>query len=208
MAAPNIPQERLASRDRLLFRLNEIESTARKYSIYNLSTPLDVSVFKNALLDSSYTKEDLAVNLLEPYITSLESRHSAIAEIFHTIDRFISILNSFFSGKSITYDTSRGFVIRNEKTGRDLNPSMLSSGEQQLLLLFCYVLLSTDQPSVFIIDEPEISLNIKWQRKLVQSLLDVAQAGNVQFILASHSMELLAQHRRRVVPIVNRSFHE
>lgn len=49
------------------------------------------------------------------------------------------------------------------------------------------------------IDEPEISLNIKWQRRLVQSLLDIAKGANTQFIFASHSMELLAQHRERVV---------
>jgi len=77
----------------------------------------------------------------------------------------------------------------------------LSSGEQQLLLLFCNTLVSRARPSIFIIDEPEISLNVKWQRKLVQNLLDVSQGGNTQFIFASHSIELLTQHRDKVVPV-------
>jgi predicted ATP-binding protein involved in virulence len=52
------------------------------------------------------------------------------------------------------------------------------------------------------IDEPEISLNIKWQRQLIQSLLDVTKGSNIQFIFASHSMELLTPHRDRVVRLM------
>jgi predicted ATPase len=54
---------------------------------------------------------------------------------------------------------------------------------------------------VFIIDEPELSLNVKWQRRLVQSLLDCTEGASVQFLMASHSMELLARHRSHVVPL-------
>jgi ABC-type glutathione transport system ATPase component len=55
------------------------------------------------------------------------------------------------------------------------------------------------------IDEPEISLNIKWQRQLVQSLLEITNDASIQFILASHSIELLAQHRDCVVNLKNRA---
>jgi predicted ATP-binding protein involved in virulence len=54
------------------------------------------------------------------------------------------------------------------------------------------------------IDEPEISLNVKWQRQLVQSLLSITDGASIQFIFASHSMELLAQHRNRVVKLLNK----
>jgi len=91
------------------------------------------------------------------------------------------------------------------KLNKALEPANLSSGEQQLLLLFCYVLIARDQPSVFMIDEPEISLNVKWQRQLVQSLLDITAYSKIQFIFASHSVELLSQHRGRVVQLVEES---
>ena len=42
----------------------------------------------------------------------------------------------------------------------------LSSGEQQLLFMLCAVALMRDNDSLVLIDEPEISLNIKWQRKI------------------------------------------
>ena len=69
--------------------------------------------------------------------------------------------------------------------------------------MFCYALTAGDNPSVFMIDEPELSLNVKWQRQLLQSLMEVTSGSNIQFIFASHSMELIAQHRNRVVKLEN-----
>lgn len=109
-------------------------------------------------------------------------------------------MNGFLNDKQLSFKVSTGFNIHNRVNTR-LEPSMLSSGEQQLLLLFCYVLSARDKPSIFMIDEPEISLNVKWQRKLLQSLLEVTEGSSVQFIFASHSMELLAQHTERVVKL-------
>ncbi|WP_176667905.1 ATP-binding protein [Variovorax sp. SG517] len=147
-------------------------------------------------------KSSLAAELLKPYVKSLEGRLEAVEPIYQIIDRFVSIVNSFLSDKSIAFSLSSGFSIQN-RLGAPLTPAQLSSGEQQLLLLFSYVLTARDQPSVFMIDEPEISLNIKWQRQLVQSLLDITKGATIQFVFASHSMELLAQHRSRVVKLVD-----
>jgi predicted ATP-dependent endonuclease of OLD family len=78
---------------------------------------------------------------------------------------------------------------------------MLSSGERHLLLLFCNTLIALDRQSIFIIDEPEISLNIKWQRKLLDSLLECAGENPVQYIFATHSFELLAQHKDNTIKL-------
>ena len=59
--------------------------------------------------------------------------------------------------------------------------------------------MSRDMPSIFIIDEPELSLNIKWQRKLVHALNALVQGKSNQFLFATHSMEIIPQHRRAVV---------
>jgi energy-coupling factor transporter ATP-binding protein EcfA2 len=111
-------------------------------------------------------------------------------------------MNGFLNDKSISFKLSQGFSITNA-LGQTLTTSQLSSGEQQLFLLFCYVMIRRDKPSVFMIDEPEISLNVKWQRKLVQSLLDLTSGSPIQFLFASHSIELLAQHEARVVRMEN-----
>jgi predicted ATP-dependent endonuclease of OLD family len=74
-----------------------------------------------------------------------------------------------------------------------------------LFLLLCNTLLARKHASLFLIDEPELSLNIKWQRKLVQAILDNTEGTSVQFLMATHSMELISQHNDNVVTLKNTS---
>src|SRR5262249_12586799 len=83
--------------------------------------------------------------------------------------------------------------------GNQIDPRRLSSGERQLLLLTSNTILARGKTSVFLIDEPELSLNIKWQRQLIDALLSCSEGSNIQYILASHSLELITQHSRSAV---------
>lgn len=188
----------------LVKQLTSIETKTAELARYELATPLLTSEFKKALNTKSKPKRTLAANLLKPYIESLESRLKAIEPIYKLIDKFMTIVNDLLSDKSMSFKLSQGFSFKN-RVGEILEPAYLSSGEQQLLLLFCYVLVARDNPSVFMIDEPEISLNIKWQRQLIQALLEITNESRIQFIFASHSLELLSQHRNRVVKLTNQT---
>lgn len=184
----------------LLNRLTQVEVKSKSLARYEFTPALPTAEFKKALQARARAKRDLAAKLLKPYVDSLEGRLTALEPIYQLVDTFVSVINEFLSDKALSFRLSNGFTIKN-RLSRHLGAPELSSGEQQLLLLFCYVLIARDQPSVFIVDEPEISLNVKWQRKLVQSLLDITEGTQIQFVLASHSMELLAQHRSRVVKL-------
>jgi predicted ATP-dependent endonuclease of OLD family len=119
------------------------------------------------------------------------------------VNIFVRNLNKFFAGSKVAHFNLRaGFTIKSG-IGDPLELDMLSSGEKQLLLLLCNTLASRDRASILIIDEPEISLNIKWQRRLIKALLDCIKGSNVQLIFATHSIELLAQHRHQVVKLEN-----
>lgn len=181
-------------------KLSEIEVKTKEFAAYEFATPLTTTEFQKAITTKNDSKRQLAINLLTPYIDSLESRLAAIDPIYKVVDKFINVVNNLLVDKKIYYKVSQGFSIYNLKNHL-LEPGNLSSGEQQLLLLFCYVLTGRDKPCVFMIDEPEISLNVKWQRQLIQSLLDITSGSEIQFIFASHSMELLSQHRSRVVKL-------
>lgn len=188
----------------LASKLANIEAQMGKHAQYELATKLSTAEFQKAL-SRTPAKSNIAAELLQPYIASLEKRLEAVEPIYQIIDQFVTTLNGFLKDKKISFKISQGFKITSDFKAATLDAAQLSSGEQQLLLLFCYVLTARDKPSIFMIDEPEISLNVKWQRQLVQSLLDVSDGANVQFIFASHSMELLAQHRNRVVKLSNKS---
>ncbi|WP_421595142.1 AAA family ATPase [Rahnella sp. PD4] len=184
--------------------LQKIEAETTDLAKYEFATALDMSEFEKVLSSQYHSQNSLPSDLLKPYIESLEGRLKAVRPIYQTVDKFISIVNELLTDKKIGYHLSQGFYIKNS-FGEPLTPSQLSSGEQQLLLLFCYVLVAKDISSVFMIDEPEISLNIKWQRQLVQALLDITEDSNIQFIFASHSLEIISQNRNRVVKLFNKN---
>jgi len=75
-----------------------------------------------------------------------------------------------------------------EVDGRELPVSDLSSGERHILTFLTLVLFQGRERNFLIIDEPEISLNIKWQRELMGLLHNLAP--NTQIIVASHSPAL------------------
>jgi hypothetical protein len=190
-----------AQADQLLARLVEVERKTAELADYELATPLPTEKLTDALTGTPENKT-LAVSLLAPYVQSLEKRLEATEPIYRMVHRLVIAVNGFLRDKELEFRLGHGFVIKN-RLDQELKPPQLSSGEQQLLLLFCYIITARDKPSVFIIDEPELSLNVKWQRQLVQTLLDIAAESSTQFLFASHSLELLAQHRERVVPLVN-----
>jgi energy-coupling factor transporter ATP-binding protein EcfA2 len=143
------------------------------------------------------------MNVLQPFIDSVQARLDALEGIRRTIFQFTDSLNSFIGqGKRVVFDLGSGLNILGYD-GEPLNPEALSSGERQLLAMFCHIVAIKDRTAIFMIDEPELSLNVKWQRRIVQSLLGSAEGTSVQFIMASHSLEVLAPHRGHVVQLVN-----
>ena len=66
----------------------------------------------------------------------------------------------------------------------------LSGGEKQMLSFLCYNTFS-EKASIFI-DEPELSLHIDWQRRLLPTLLE--QGTGNQFFIATHSPFIYAKY--------------
>ena len=64
-----------------------------------------------------------------------------------------------------------------------INSNLLSAGEKQMLSFLAYNAFYQD--TIFIIDEPELSLHVDWQRILFPTLM--RQNSSNQFIIATHS---------------------
>lgn len=185
--------------------LQSLSKRSKAYSMYGLMSPLQVNEVLGTIKrieGVDLNKSKIIYNIMKPYTESFEARLKALSELYSAVETFVDTLNGFFLNKRIEFNLRNGFKIQAENGDR-ISPSWLSSGEKQILLLFCNTLASKDQAAIFIIDEPEISLNIKWQRRLVQSLLRCIEGSPVQFVLATHSIELLAQHRSSVVMLQN-----
>lgn len=101
--------------------------------------------------------------------------------------RSVNLLTEKFNSYLID---NKKLQILNDKVfiavdGRELAVSDLSSGERHILTFLTLVLFQGRQRNFLVIDEPEISLNIKWQRELMGLLHNLAP--HTQIIVASHS---------------------
>ena len=182
----------------LLKRMANLEIRSREFARYGLIPEFHGKDIVQVIKQAPKTHVEIVTTVVTPYVESVERKLDAMEHLQKRVDTLVSLLNSFYSGKALSYDVHVGFTL-STTDGRRLQPEMLSSGERHLLLLFCNTVQALDKPSIFVIDEPEISLNIKWQRRLLSALLECSEEQPVQYFLASHSLELLAQYRNNAI---------
>jgi predicted ATP-binding protein involved in virulence len=128
---------------------------------------------------------DYQVNIGNRIIAELQSgKTEAAQQLSMKKLRFQDIVDELFeeTGKKILRTENE---IRFTQIGETLMPYQLSSGEKQMLIILLTVLVEDDQPYVLFMDEPEISLHIEWQKRLIDLCLELNP--NVQIILTTHS---------------------
>ncbi|MBA7562365.1 hypothetical protein ES708_04017 [subsurface metagenome] len=183
-------------------QVKKLESQYKEFAQYRLLPKFSGKEILTAVSSVPPSHVNIMMNVLDPYLKSLKKKLDAMAEVYRRIDSFVSIINRFLTNKKLVYNLHSGMTIT-ANNGTSLEPAMLSSGERHLFLLFCNSFVAVDRPSIIMIDEPEISLNIKWQRRLLDSLLECSGDSSVQYLFATHSIELLAQHRGQVAKLEN-----
>lgn len=117
------------------------------------------------------------------------------AAIQQRIDNFFLLVNSLFeeTSKEITIDPRNNILVFSIKgtTGTDkIQLDQLSSGEKQILLILTTVFLQEEKPNVLLMDEPEISLHISWQDRLIELIRELNP--HCQLILTTHSPNIFA----------------
>ena len=121
--------------------------------------------------------------------------------IFAPLRRYEKIVNAFFDDKFVEVNESGNLTIELSSLSPplELDPRFLSSGEKQILILLTEALLRVDEPVVYIADEPELSLHVTWQEKLLESL--VTLGGPKQIIVATHSPDIVGDFRDKVIDL-------
>ena len=131
------------------------------------------------------------------FAQELENRRE---ELFSALHMFEEIVNSFLNEKSIKVSDRGELMILPQ--GREVEPiewRHLSSGEKQILILLTQALLSEKSPAVYVADEPELSLHVDWQEKLLKALTQLA--GRCQFIVATHSPDIASGFGDKVIDL-------
>tara|TARA_R110002049_G_scaffold262071_1_gene438163 strand:+ start:3688 stop:5013 length:1326 start_codon:yes stop_codon:yes gene_type:complete len=180
--------------------LRDLAKENEAFSRFGLTPPIEVDNLTRELEMGDPSDLEALNAIIGPYIEGHTARLEALNELRGVIQNFVSTLEEFYEGKKVKYDI-RGGIEFYSKSGHKIEPTELSSGERQLLLLFCNAIISRDHRTILIIDEPEISLNVKWQRSLIPALLRCLEGTEYQLLIATHSVEILSQYRSQVHPL-------
>lgn len=146
----------------------------------SITSMLDVQLYH---LQRKYL--DYQVNIGNRIIAELQQGNmNAAQQLSEKKRRFQDIVDELFreTGKNIVRTENE---IRFTQIGEVLLPYQLSSGEKQILAILLTVLVEDDLPYVLFMDEPEVSLHIEWQKRLIDLCLELNP--NVQIILTTHS---------------------
>ena len=169
--------------------------------IRSFDRPLMTSELVNKVVDASVTTEldwqlyqlqrkylDYQVNIGNRIIEVLQSGEADGAqraqEISEPKKKFQDMIDRLFAetGKRLIRTKND---IAFSQIGEVLTPYQLSNGEKQMLVILLTVLIEDNQPYVLFMDEPEVSLHIDWQQRLIDMIIDLNP--NVQIILTTHS---------------------
>ena len=134
--------------------------------------------------DRTDTKELQEAKLL---LDEIQKRLEEVDRERESLFQPISVLSEYTSGffKDYGIQINENITLGHDKQAisNAISSDKLSSGEKQMLGFLCYNAFS-DNTAIFI-DEPELSLQVDWQRRLFPTLLE--QGQNNQFFVATHS---------------------
>lgn len=119
-------------------------------------------------------------------------------DLFRNQNSFFNVLKMFFKeDKEIVLSPDNKIIMKTKKGNVSL--SNLSSGEKQIIILLGQIYLSDNKNVIYVADEPEVSLHVSWQDKLVDAL--VAIKPDAQIILATHSPDIIGRRKELAVGI-------
>lgn len=105
------------------------------------------------------------------YFIKLLHSHNELIQKEKNIREFISVCSRYLKNKTISYDSPTfTFSIQSNRDGQNVELYQLSSGEKQIVSLFSQLYLSNQQNYFVLIDEPELSLSVQWQRAFLEDI--------------------------------------
>lgn len=200
---------------RLLERRREIKEAISKIGTRNSRLNNEVDIFFDrltSLFESMESKQEQGgitlewltnkaqIDRISKVVEVIDEHKSKIDDLFKPINNFLSTVNDFYvdSNKKLIIDTVGRLNVQ-RPDGTNCSIEALSSGERQLLVIFAHAFFNRygRRNTVFIIDEPELSLHLVWQEKFAETILDISPSS--QFLLATHSPEIIGINKSKAI---------
>lgn len=121
----------------------------------------------------------------------MEAKMSVFDEYYNQLATFDRIISSkSLSNKRIVLNEKQGIKLINDNE-EEVPLNKLSSGEQNLIILYFKLIFSLQKNALLLIDEPENSLHAAWLTKMLNDYQEMAEKLKCQIIIATHSITFI-----------------
>ena len=157
----------------------------------------NIDSLKSFLDKSSREKTIPNIEFLLYYLQKLVKIYDAQKPLDSKLRKFSDVCTKYLSGKKIIYDETLLTMNVYDCNDEKIDFEDLSSGEKQVISIFSKVYLDVVTPCIFIIDEPEISLSIEWQKEFLKDIFNSEKIGLM--IATTHSPFIFKNEYRKFV---------
>jgi predicted ATP-binding protein involved in virulence len=144
--------------------------------------------------DSHPTYRPENAKALYVYIEDTEKKLAVFSELLGKLKAFTDILNERrFTFKRMDISNEDGFKFSTHQ-GKSLQLGDLSSGEQQEVVMLYELLFKVKAGTLVLIDEPELSLHVVWQKQFLDDLFQIIELKKINIVIATHSPQIINNH--------------
>ena len=178
-------------------RMSDLDAKRANLQKIGLLDSATSSPFDVASLDALDPTQS---NVMSLYVEDTRQKLAVLDELSQRITILLGNVNAKFRNKSIQIHRDKGFVVIGPD-GTPLDPDSLSSGEQHELVLLYDLLFRVRPGTLVLIDEPELSLHVGWQKRFLPDLLEIVQAAEFDALIATHSPFIVGDRSDLMVPL-------
>ena len=139
-------------------------------------------------------------NVMSLYVEDTQKKLAVLDDLSRRITILLGNVNGKFRNKSIQIHREKGFVVIGPDAA-PLDADALSSGEQHELVLLYDLLFRVSPGTLVLIDEPELSLHVGWQKRFLPDLLEIVQTAEFDALIATHSPFIVGDRSDLMVPL-------
>lgn len=141
------------------------------------------------------------INKMKKTINIAEIMENQKANVRKPLEIFLNTMNSFIKNNDDEKElriNNDGHVYFKTKYNNKISIHHLSSGEKQLITFFANLIFNVDskRSGIFVVDEPELSLHLSWQKIFIDKILEVDK--DIQLIFATHAPEIVGNRRSKM----------
>ncbi|MDD2761090.1 MAG: AAA family ATPase [Methylomonas sp.] len=173
--------------DQLKVELQQVEETRNRLKRIGIldggESTQDTYPLQISKLDSMQSGQ---LPVMSVYARDTKQKLAVLEELSERIEILLDVLNRKFTNKQVTISRESGIAILG-KGGNPIPITALSSGEQHELVLLYDLLFKVKPNTLVLIDEPELSLHISWQKGFMDDLLEIIRLAHFDVLIATHS---------------------